>query len=258
MFTREPERKEVKRFLLLGAFNSGTNFVHSCLDHNHFQAASSQLRIDLFKHYPAPVLAWMAARDSIRENVGVLHWIIVVRDPVSWIAAMWKARYELQFIDSAGPVVWSLNSINYGVSYQERFQDIGLPAVLQKNSFAFASLLDLWEKLYCGWVDWLTVTGWSFSIVKYEDLLESPAESLCELGRAMNHKLPDVLHIPLSCAKNHGNPCGFVQARHKLFTSRVARDQGFTLSPSDVARASRLRQRFGYTSDSPPLVGALN
>ena len=258
MVTPEPERISLKNFVVLGAFNSGTGFIHSCLALNRFQPAPSHLQIDLFKHYPAPILAWMATRDSVKEEVGGLHWIVVVRDPVSWLAAMWKASYELQFIDSSGPVAWSLHSSNHGVTYQQRFQDIGLPEVIQNTSFTFTSLLDLWEKLYCGWVDWLMVTGYSFSIVKYEDLLQSPAESLCELGRAMNHELGNVLHIPLSPSKEHGDPCGFVQARHKLVASRVARDQRLTLSSGDVARASRLRQRFGYTTDSPPLVGAPN
>lgn len=235
-----------KRFLVLGAMNSGTNFVDQCLVLNQFQPGSEPLRIDFFKHYPAPVLEWMAGMRGDSEEMTGVHWVVVLRDPVSWLVAMQKAMYEIERADRTGRVVWSLMSSNHGVTYQERFRDAKVPEDVQKKAFAFSSLLDVWEKLYCGWIEWLERRQCSFSIVRYEEFLESPAESLHKLGIATNHQLPDVMQIPLVPSKEHGYPCGYVEAREKWLKSRRKKSQGVKLSFTEKRRVTALRKKFGY------------
>lgn len=200
-----------------GPYNSGTNFVAALLVRNGLETTdlnANPLRTIAFKHYPYPV----AARAALSAGVDLRRalFVVLLRDPYKWVAALKRSPYEFVFSNLSAAAHIDIDAAqNDGLPYRVWLNEV-LPSPDLEEAFRFRSVVRYWSEFYSGYRSAHARGEITAVFVRYEDVVADTAEFVNISGAMLGRSTATEVVVPLPSAKDHGITSGYLAARAKL------------------------------------------
>ncbi|CAM9298465.1 unnamed protein product [Chrysoparadoxa australica] len=246
-----------------GMYNSGTNLLEKLLVLNCRSASPDEnMFVKLIpwgKHIPVSWRKWFFAIPDPPTSYTPqweTYWrpfplpIVMIKDPLSWMASMCRARYDVWFgpRDQEDPthcprlVGPDGNAVPARVAYE-------IPWRRQNNIVVYDSLLEIWNTWYEEWLD----IKFPRLMVRFEDLLFHQEEIVKEVCECSGGVMAEEFQAVTSQAKWHGAPTDRKKALER-YSDPAARQAG--LRERDIEYVSqhvsqRLLEKFNYLVPEP-------
>lgn len=209
-----PGARRKTAFHIVGPYNTGTNFLHALLDANGIPhtptAATPNIYKDAFKHYPWPVTVRVLAARS--THTADLVFLVMARDPYSWLLALRKSPYEMEYTDYVSPCAIGTHAINHDASYAQHLRTT-LAGEEIDAAFRFGSVVDYWTRFYGDYLSAYHKGAISVLFLRYEDAVQATPECINFLRAGLGLPPSDHFHVPVNPAKEHGQASGYLTAR---------------------------------------------
>ncbi|KAL7547716.1 hypothetical protein ACHAWF_011000 [Thalassiosira exigua] len=251
---RSAVRPEDRHVAPAGLFNTGTNNLAILLRRNCYLPQRAGAREDRWKsgmrfqvpwgkHNP---VSWRFKNVAAQGGKGIVQGdvlpVVVVRDPISWMASMCKHPYGVRLAENCADQALASSVHPVAVPYKPH------------NVTRYDSLVDLWHRWYTDWLTAARDERIPALFVRFEDLLFHPDEVVQRVCDCAGGTRRDALYLKDESAKGeggtHAGGSGLLDAMIK--NGNVARRRGTLRSDEDRRHAtgekfSGLLAKFRYS-----------